>query len=146
MIPLNRAERNNAFLGFLLLFLITIGIVIMVFFFSIEVPFTENNRLRSRVAVMQREQNLSDTFRVIMDVVQNELAFDLKKDNVELTHRNVELTHSSVQLKLLKMGEIIKKMSDEKSTEEKSIYEMVIQNLADLNDAKLEISNLKKRN
>jgi hypothetical protein len=140
MKPLNRAERSNAFLGFLLLFLITIGIVITVVFFSIKVPFSENERLRSQVLIMQHEEDLSDSFRVAMDETMNELKkFDLKDMSADYRHR-------SVQLKIDKMGRIVNKMFDEKSKEEKSIYDRVIQNLDELNDAKLKISNLEQRN
>lgn len=136
MKPLNRAERNNAFLGFLLLFLITIGIVITVVFFSIKVPFSDNERLRSRMLIMQNEKNLSDSFRVAMNVALNELTkFDLKKEPAIVTKR-------SVQMKIERMSRLIKNMPDEKSNEEKSIYDLVIQNLADLNDAKTRIRNL----
>ena len=140
MKPLNRAERNNTFLGFLLLFLITICIVITVVFFSIKVPFSENERLRSKVLVMQHENDLSDSFKVAMNETMNELTkFDLKDKSAIVTYR-------SVQLKIDKMGRIVKKMSDEKSNDEKSIYDLVIQNIADLNDAKLKVSNLEQKN
>ncbi|MEJ7736642.1 MAG: type VI secretion system TssO [Chitinophagaceae bacterium] len=136
MKPLNRAERNNAFLGFLLLFLITIGIVLTVVFFSIKVPFSENEKLRSKVLMMQHEKNLSDSFRVAMNVALNELAkFNEKKEPAIVTKR-------SVQLKIERMGRFIKNMPEETSKEEKSIYDLVIQNLADLNDAKTRIRNL----
>src|SRR3954452_15026742 len=92
MKPLNRAERNNAFLGFLLLFLITIGIVITVVLFSIKVPFSENERLRSQVLIMQHEEDLSDSFRVAMDETMNELKkFDLKDMSADYRHRSVQL-------------------------------------------------------
>lgn len=135
MTPLNRAERDNAFVAFLILFSITIGIIIIVVFFSIKVPFQENERLRNRLLVMQNEENVADSFKVAMNVVLNELTkFDLKKEPAIVTMR-------SVQIKIDKMGKLIKKMP-ERSNEEKSIYELVMQNLADLNDAKLKIRNL----
>ena len=141
MKPLNRAERNNAFLGFLLLFFITIGIVITVVLFSIKVPFSENERLRSRVLIMQHENDLSDSFRIAMNETLNELKkFDLK-DDVPAGYK-----HRSVQLKIDKMGRTVNKMPDEKLKEEKSIYNLVIQNLYELNDDKLKISNLEQRN
>src|SRR3954453_16532801 len=91
MKPLNRAERNNAFLGFLLLFFITIGIVITVVLFSIKVPFIENDQLRRSMLKMQHEKNLSDSFKVAMDVALNELTkFDLKKEPAIVTKGRVE--------------------------------------------------------
>jgi hypothetical protein len=136
MKPINRAERNNAFLGFLLLFLTTIGIVLTTVFFSIKVPFQENELLRSKLKVIQIEKNLSDSFRVEMDRTLNELAkFDSKKGSATTTNRNVEL-----QIK--KMGRLVNNRSNLISEEDKIIYELVLQNLADLNDAKMRIRNL----
>jgi uncharacterized protein (UPF0333 family) len=57
MQPSNRSERNNAFLGFLLLFLITIAAIIAVMIFSIEVPCRESEQLRKKMFVMQSEKN-----------------------------------------------------------------------------------------
>jgi uncharacterized membrane protein len=140
MPPLNRAERNNAFWGFLLLFLITIGIIITVVFFSIKVPFKENELLRSQVLIMQREEDLSDSFRVAMNETMNELMkFDIKDVSPSLRHE-------SVRFKIDKMGRIANKMSDEKPKEEKSIYDMVLQNLYELNDYKLKLSKLQQSN
>jgi hypothetical protein len=136
MKPLNQAERNNAFLGFLLLFLLTIGIVLTVVFFSIKVPFHENEQLRNKLLIMQKEKNLTDSFRVAMDITLNEIArFDLKKESPTTTNRKV-------QLHIKKMDRLVKNMSNLYSDEDKSIYELVMQNLADLNDAKTKIRNL----
>jgi hypothetical protein len=136
MKPLNRAERNNAFLGFLLLFVITIGTVLTVVFVSIEVPFRENEQLRRRIIMMQKEKKVSDSFKVAMNVALNELAmFDLKEKPVSVIQR-------SVQLKIDKMSRIVRNMPDDKFNDDKSMYDLVIQNVSDLGEAKLRIRNL----
>ena len=85
---------------------------------------------------MQNEKNLSDSFRVAMNVALNELTkFDLKKEPTIVTKR-------SVQMKIERMSRLIQYMPGERSAEEKSIYDLMIQNLADLNDAKTRIRNL----
>src|SRR5688500_15106285 len=92
MKPLNTAERNNAFLGFLLLFSLTIFIVIMVALQSTKVTVRENERLKKEMIAMQIEKNLSDSFKVAMDVVLNEVTkFDLKKEPVSVIQRRVQL-------------------------------------------------------
>src|SRR4051812_35898593 len=102
MKPLNRAERNNAFFGFVLLFSITLGIVIIVSFLSIKVPFRENEQLRRKMLVLESEKNLSDSFRVAMNVTLNELAkFDLKTEPALVTKETVDM-------KIDKMKRIIK--------------------------------------
>ncbi len=138
MKPLNRAERNNSFFGFVILFLITIGIVITVVFFSLNVQLRENKRLRSRMLIMQNEKNLSDSFRVAMNIALNELTkFDSKKEPAIVTKGRVEK-------KIERMRRIVSNMPEQNANEEKSIYDMVIQNIADLNVAKARIINLEE--
>ena len=137
MKPLNRAERNNTFLAFLFLFLITIGIVITVVFFSLKVQFDENDRLRSRMLIMQNKMNLSDSFRVAMNIAMNELTRYETKDPAIVTKLRVEG-------KIEEMKRIIKVMPEGKSNKEQSIYDLFIQNIADLNVAKARIKNLEE--
>lgn len=132
MKSLNRAERNSAFLGFLLLFFITIGLVVVAFFFSMEVPFKENEQLRKKIAVLETEKELADSFNVAMNIAMNELTnFDLKKEPAEATK-------VSVQMKISRMSELIKDIPNS----ENSIYTSVIRNLIELNDAKTKLRNL----
>jgi hypothetical protein len=71
-----------------------------------------------------------------MDVALNELTqFDLKEKSVGLIQR-------SVQLKIDKMSRIVRNMPDDKVNDDKSMYDLVIQNVSDLGEAKLRIRNL----
>jgi hypothetical protein len=100
------------------------------------VPFRENEQLRRRMIMMQKEKRLSDSFKVAMDVALNELTqFDLKEKSVGLIQR-------SVQLKIDKMSRIVRNMPDDKVNDDKSMYDLVIQNVSDLGEAKLRIRNL----
>jgi hypothetical protein len=136
MTPLNRAERNKAFIGFLVLVVITLVIVITVAFFSLRVQLTEYESLRSRVLVLQNEKNLSDTFRVAMDVTLNELTkFDSKKEPAIVTK-------GKVQLKIARLNRIMRNYRGDLPENERTLYDLVIQSLADLNDAKTRIRNL----
>lgn len=125
MQPLNKSERNNAFLGFLLLFLITIAAVIAVMIFSIEVPCRESEQLRRKIFVMQSEKELSDSFNVAMREAMIELQkFDGKGNEDRINY--------SVQSRINKMKRLIENVPDV----DNSIYALVIQNISDLNDAK----------
>lgn len=62
MQPLNRAERSNAFFRFLLLFLITVAMVVAVVFFSTQVPWKENDKLRQTISRLKDEKTGSETF------------------------------------------------------------------------------------
>ena len=131
MEPVNKAERNQTFLGFLVLYFLTIFIVIMVAVQSTKATLIENERLRKEMIGMHIEKNLSDSFKLAMDVVLNEIMkFDSKKEPVMVIQRQV-------QLKMERMNKIVRTMPDEKS-----IYDLIIQTLAQLSEAKLRIRNL----
>ena len=136
MKPLNRAERSNAFLNFLLLFFITIGVLLTTVFFSIEVPCKNNELLQKKVEDLTNEKRRSDAFAVAMRAVLDEL----KKFDVE--GGSVEATKQSVQMKITGMQQLIKDVPNVDT----SIYALVIQSLADLNGAKSEIRNLEATN
>ena len=136
MQPLNRAERTNTFYGFLLFFLITIGIVITVVFFSTKVRAKDSEQLRSKMLAMQKEKDLADSFKTAMNVVLNELSEYEQKVYPPL------VVQQRIQIKIDRLGRLIRSMPDDRSKDDRSIYEMVVQNLAALNDAKLKIRNL----
>jgi hypothetical protein len=135
MSPLNRAERNNAFLRFLLFFLLTVSIVITVVFQSMKMPFKENDLLRSKMLTIQKERKLTDSFRVEMDGALNELKkFDLHE-------KPISVIQSTVEVKIGKMSRIVRNMPENNSQDEKSLYNLIIQNIEDLSKAKLKIRN-----
>lgn len=116
--------------------LLTMMIVIAVAYFSMQVERTDYELLRQRVLVLQNEKNLSDSFRVAMNDVVNELTkFDDKKEPVIVTKQRV-------QLKIAKMNDIIKDLPEQQSANEKTFYDLIIQSVADLNDSKTKIRNL----
>ncbi|MEO6916079.1 MAG: type VI secretion system TssO [Chitinophagaceae bacterium] len=139
MKPSNRVERNNAFYSFLLLFLVTIAVVITVAFYSVKVELTDNKRLRTTMLSMQNEKNLSDSFRVSMNIVLNELdKYETKKEPTTVTKR-------SVQLKIDKMARLLKFMPYDSSDDQKSLYDLIIENLAKLNDTKMKLQDMEDR-
>ena len=86
---------------------------------------------------MQNQMNLSDSFRVAMNVAMNELTrYDIE------TKEPPYVTKGKVEKKIDNMRSLIRNMPDSKSDEERSIYELVIHNIADLNDAKEKIKTL----
>src|SRR5687767_5932672 len=102
MKPLNRAERSNAFLNFLLLFFITIGVLLTTVFFSIEVPCRHNEQLQKKVEDLKYEKKRSDAFAGAMRAALDELKkFDVEGGSVEATKR-------SVQMKIDGMSQLIR--------------------------------------
>jgi hypothetical protein len=132
MKPLNRAERNNAFLGFLLFFLLTIGVIITVIFFSIEVPIKETEQLRNDVSTLESEKQLSNAFADAMKEAVDELnKFDVNDEKRELT----DAINQNVEFKIKKMNQLISDMPKNDT----SVYALVIQSLRDLNEAKTKL-------
>ena len=132
MKPLNREERSNAFLSFLLLFLITIGIIIGVIFFSIEVPLRQTEQLQRQMSVMKSEKELSDSFTVVMKEAMNELNKFEVQDEKKIPAAAIS---EKVELKIKKMNNLI----GEVPNGDTSIYALVVQSLRDLNQAKTRI-------
>jgi len=62
MMPLNKAERRKAFVSFLILFIITVGLIVGLVFFSVQVPFKENDQLLREKGIMERERAFEDKF------------------------------------------------------------------------------------
>lgn len=135
MKPLNRAERNNAFLSFLLLFLITISIIIAVIFFSVEVPVRQTEQLKSQMLQMQSEKELSDSFTDAMKEAVDELnKFEVKNEK-KIPAAAIQ---QSVEFKINKMNHLIGDMPKGDT----SIYALVVQSLRDLNEAKTRLRKL----
>ena len=58
MKPLNQSERRKAFGSFLLFFLITIAVVVIAVFSSMQVPFKDNQKLKKEKAANDKEMNI----------------------------------------------------------------------------------------
>jgi hypothetical protein len=131
MKPLNQVERRNAFLGFLILFLITIGVIITVIFFSTEVLFRDNEQLSKKVFIMQQEKQLSDSFTVVMQGAMYDLEnFDFKKSDASAFR---------VEGKIAKMRRLLEDLPDTNT-----IYASALKNIVELNEAKKKIGSLEQ--
>ena len=62
MQPININERRKAFWNFLILFIVCITIIITMVFFSVRVPFSENEKLHSRIKLIEKEREFSEKF------------------------------------------------------------------------------------
>lgn len=59
---INSKERNQAFLKFLLFFLITIALAIAATYFDAQLPFTENRELQTQITVHSQEEVNQEKF------------------------------------------------------------------------------------
>lgn len=131
MKPLNRIERTHAFLRFLLLFLITVGVIVAVVFFSIEVPWKENDQLRQRMTRIKEEADAAEAFNTTVRETVDELnKFETRQDQPPLFIRqqvNVFIEKLNRQLKGLPNGE-------------NSVNALIVQSLNALNQAKYRLA------
>src|SRR5687768_14085582 len=102
MQPTNQAERKNAFFNFLLFFIFTIIILIVVIFFSVKVPFEENDKIRQKMLQLQSEKAISDSFTTAMKIAMSELL------NYNEKTVSAQATKQRVQYKIDDMNKLIK--------------------------------------
>ncbi len=62
MEPLNKEARRKEFTNFLILFLVTITLVVALVFFSVQVPFRDNEKLRKEVVKFEKEKMQAERF------------------------------------------------------------------------------------
>ena len=129
MEPLNHAERKNAFLSFLLFFIVTTAIVIGAVLFSVDVPFRQNDYLREQIKIVEKERDFSEKFLSSMNATNN-LLDSLDKQNVD-----VVIVDGKISEKLKDMDAMI----DNDSVSVKDFYQNIVANLSELHSAKKEL-------
>lgn len=134
MTPLNHAERKKAFLNFLIFFTITVTIIITVVFFSIQVPFDDNKRLRDQIAEFQEQRETSRTFQLEVTETSNLLK---TLDSKDVQHAAVD---AQIEARLTTLNNLIRSVPDSQNIKYLSV---LIENLTALKNAKMDLSNLK---
>lgn len=129
MKPLNAAERQKAFINFLLFFIGTTALILLAVYFGIQVPFRQNEKLRDQIAVFEKERAFAETFTGKMS--------DTKKmlDTINIAGVQSELMDGKINENLKAMNA----MPDRDSVSSKKLYQMIVQNYADLQFAKKQL-------
>jgi hypothetical protein len=132
MQPVNKAERTKAFWNFLLLFIVCVGIIITTVFFSVQVPFRQNEQYRSQMKALEKEREFSRQFMAQMLGITGML------DSINTKALKPDLLDGQItgDLRNLKI------MTDADSSGSKTIYNAIIQNLYDLQGAKKQLRDL----
>ena len=134
MPPLNQAERRKAFLNFLIFFSVTITIIIVVVFFSIEVPFVDNRRLRNQVAEFQDQKDLSKSLNAeITEITSLIKTFDAKDINGAAVNAQIDGRIGTIT-------NLLKNTTDSQSV---GYYSMLTGSLISWKKLKMELSNSK---
>ena len=134
MKPNNSKERRNSFLKFLILFVVTVGMIVGAVFFSYQIPKKENAELRAHTKVLEDGMVFQKNFYNEMRIVKNML------DSLDAPGANVELERSSIGLKLAALEESIPTKDD---THLYDMHQKIITIFADLLKAEGKLYGLK---
>ena len=129
---LNNRQRNNAYLFFVLFFLITVAILITAVFFNAYFPFKENSLLKAENARMKKEME-----------IQNKFSFQLEKvkaavDSIGMPKQN---DFFNEKLALSTLADMYKQLPKD-TLKNKNMYNNTIMTYKDLIDAKKQVKQL----
>lgn len=130
MKPLNAAERSQAFRNFLIFFIITVGVIIAAVFFSIQVPFKENDQLRAAASTAEKQRVSTELFADKMETTIKLL------DSVNLAGVQSELIDGDIDENLKSMKAMVRSDS---SFQEKTLFNYIVDNFYDLKNAKKQL-------
>lgn len=129
---LNKKERTNSFLLFLLMFVITVGILFSAFFFGYKLPWKENTVLRTE------NQKLRYEFLYQKKFIKDLEKVDKLIDSLENTREGYFFLEQGINADLIDIkSEIPKDVLDDKS-----MYENLILTYKKLMDAKRDLKQV----
>ncbi len=129
---LNQKERTSSFLLFLLMFLITVGLLFAAFFFSYKLPWKENAVLRAQNKKLEYEFQYQKKFITSLENV------DAQIDSLETVNEGYFFVEQSIIKDLINLrGEIPKD-----SLDDRSMYENLILTYNKLVDAKRDLKKV----
>jgi Type VI secretion system, TssO len=126
MQPINKEERRKAFGSFLVLFLVTMVLVALMVFFSVQVPFKENEQLRSKMEQVAKDRIQAEQFVARMNEAIGLLS-EVDKSDVQS-----ELVDTKIEKKV---GEMYNMVGADSSIN-KTLFANVVTVMFDLQAAK----------
>ena len=129
MQPVNQAERSKAFVNFLLFFIATIALILTAVFFSVQVPFKQNEKLQEQVASFENERTLAERFA---NKLNETLGYF---ESVNKPNMQPEMVNNQITQNLNAMSTMISM----DSTMFKGLYQNVLTSLYDLQGAKKDL-------
>jgi|SRR5882757_1318542 len=133
---LNSKERNEAFLKFLLFFLVTVILIVLAVFFNYRLPRSENKVLQEEVN-MQRQQEAAQAKFVTK---MNEAVVLL--DSMDKGAANVEQVNSQLTGKLTEM-ELLRQKDD--PSPYGRMHNAILDKLFQLQQSKASVRDLRKK-
>ena len=132
MQPINTNDRKRAFINFLLLFLLCIIIITATIFFSIQVPFKQNEQLRRELRTVTREREFSSDFTTQMADIAGMLdTINTKALKPDLLDGRITESIKRLNLKI-----------DADSASDKTMYRSVVFILSDIQTAKKQLRDM----
>jgi uncharacterized coiled-coil protein SlyX len=138
MQPLNQADRKKAFTNFMIFFVVTIALILITGFYSVQVPFKDNERLREINEIAENEKAFADKFQAkLAEALQA-----LEAVNQENFAEQAESYDSRIQETISQMSTMI----GNDSISNKNFYRSVLSALTASRLAKKELREIKSRN
>jgi Type VI secretion system, TssO len=132
MQPKNIVERKKTFLSFLLLFVLSTVVIVLLAFSSTRVPIKDNQLLQKQVAELDREREFSRKFMSQMTEIVSLL------DSINTNGINsADLLEGEISTGITKLNVMI----DIDSVHNKDFYRSVVLNISDLQRAKKQLRN-----
>lgn len=129
MQPLNAAERKKAFLSFLLFFVLTTALIVATVVAGFQVPTRQIGRLQQQVAAYDRQKLFTESFAEKMEDTKTLL------DSVNRPGVQAALVDGRISDNLKTMNSMV----DADTAAVKKLYQDIVHNLADLQDAKKQL-------
>ena len=130
MQPKNSKERKKTFTSFMLLFLLSTVIIVLLAFSSTRVPIKVNSLLQKQVEVSDHEREFSINFMAQMTGVISQL------DSINSTAgTSADFIDGQVSTGITKLSVMV----DMDSVQNKNLYRSIVLNLSDLQRAKKQL-------
>ncbi|MGJ8737157.1 type VI secretion system TssO [Zobellia laminariae] len=129
---LNKKERTSSFLLFLLMFVITVGILFTAFFYSYKLPWKENTVLRKENKKMQYEFLYQKKFINTLEDVDKQI------DSLDTVKEGWFFVEQSIIKNLIDLRSDIPK----DSLDDRSMYENLVLTYNKLVDAKRDLKQV----
>ncbi|SEK24732.1 hypothetical protein SAMN04487910_0068 [Aquimarina amphilecti] len=138
MKPKNSKERRNSVLKFALLFLFTAALIVTAFFFDFDrIPFKENEVLRERTAIVEKDAKFQKDFSKGMFKIEkliDSLERPGKEDNLYYINRNLES----------EIGDLNEAIDPNDTTYRYKMYVNIVSSYRQIKELKAQLAKQKK--
>jgi hypothetical protein len=131
MKPKNSKERRNSIFKFSLLFIFTVALIIITFFFDFDkVPLKENSVLREQSKAIKTELLFQEKFSSEMMVIRSLL------DSLDTPGQNIQYINALINSKIV---DLQKSIPEKDSTYRYNMYNSIVKSFVDLQGLKTKL-------